>query len=80
MATRHRGYVAASDLTPTGTTWKVRVKDSTSNHDGRKLVVASVQDGIALAQGLNVDFIIGSIDGSKGEVLLRAVDVRITAL
>jgi hypothetical protein len=73
---RCKGFVVGQDPTSGGTTvWKVRVKDSTSPHDGEKLVVASVRNDIELAKGLNVNFLIGSVDGPKGQKVPRAVDV-----
>jgi hypothetical protein len=73
---RHRGFVVGSDTSPKGqSTWKVRVKDSESRHDGQKLVVASVRDGLELARGLNVHFAVGTIDDQSGTKILRAVDV-----
>jgi len=77
-ASRHSGFVIGSDTTPAGhEVWKVRVKEPAGPYDGRKLIVASVNGGVALAQGLNVTFVIGTMDGSSGSPELRAVDVRI---
>lgn len=73
---RCKGFVVGSDTSPKGqTTWRVRVKDSESPHDGQKLVVASVRGGLELARGLNVHFVIGAIDDQSGTKVLRAVDV-----
>lgn len=79
MKNRHSGYVIGSSPTARGIVWKVRVKDPESEYDKWKLVVASIQGSIALAQGLNVDFVVGSVDGQAGEEELRAVDVRVLA-
>lgn len=77
---RHRGFVVGSDTSPKGqATWKVRVKDSESPHNGQKLVVASVRGGMELARGLNVHFAIGTIDDQSGTKVLRAVDVCLEA-
>lgn len=76
--TRHHGFVAGSDPGPKGqTVWKVRVKDPSSDYNGRKLVVASVQGDLQLARGLNVHFAIGTIDDQSGTKVPRAVDVRL---
>lgn len=75
---RYKGFVIGCDPDPRGgIVWKVRVSDAESSCDGKKLIVASVHDNIALAQGLNVDFIIGTVDGRKKEKELRAVDVQL---
>ena len=58
-----------------GPVWEVRVKDPGGDHNGKKLQVASIRDGITPAQGLNVTFIIGSVDNSRQEKELRAVDL-----
>ncbi|MGD0576526.1 MAG: hypothetical protein ABSA74_00415 [Candidatus Staskawiczbacteria bacterium] len=77
MSYRHKGFVAASDVSPTDgkTVWKVKVKDEASSYNGQKLVVASVRDGLELARGLNVHFAIGTVDDPSGKKVLRAVDV-----
>jgi hypothetical protein len=72
---RHTGFVVARDDRHGKTVWKVRVKNPQSEHDGEKFVVASTRNGFELAQGLNVNFLIGSLDGEQGEKVLRAVDV-----
>ena len=75
---RHKGFVVGCDQSPGGKAiWRVRVKDKGSSFNGRKLVVASVHDGIELARGLNVDFAIGTVDDTSGEKVTRAVDVRL---
>ena len=75
---RHSGFVVGWDRSHGGNyTWKVRVKDIKSPFDGRKLIVASVHDGIELAKGLNVDFANGTVDDSSGAKINRAVDVRL---
>lgn len=74
---RHHGFVLGSDLVGNRRTWKVRVKDEQSRYDGQKFVVASVHGDIELAQGLNVHFVVGTMDGSGDNTVLRAVDVRI---
>lgn len=75
---RTKGFVVGFDTAAEGrTVWKVRVKDSTSPHNGKKLVAASVRDGLTLARGLNVHFAIGTIDDSSGTKVLRAVDVSL---
>ena len=73
---RHKGFVSASDIGSEGRiVWKVRVKDPESPHDGQKITVASVRNGLELARGLNVHFAIGTIDDPSGRKVLRAVDV-----
>src|SRR3989344_618422 len=68
---RHRGFVIGSDTTSKQREiWKVRVKDPTSPHDGEKLVVASVRGGLELARGLNVHFVIGTMDDPSGAKVL----------
>jgi len=76
MNTRYCGYVVGSRLSPQGHfVWTVRVKHPGSPHDERKLVVASVQGEIALARGLNVNFVVGTVDDRSGDKVPRAVDV-----
>lgn len=77
---RHRGYVAGKANPPAKQNWLVRVKDPRSEYNGRKFVVASTHDDFELAQGLNVDFLIGSVDGEKGDPVLRAVDVSLSTV
>lgn len=75
---RHHGFVIGSDSTPGGqVVWKVRVRDPGSPYDGRKLIVASVYERLALARGLNVNFAIGTVDDNRSGKSLRAVDVRL---
>lgn len=76
---RVNGYVVGCDLAQSSEklVCRVRVKDPTSPHDGQKFTVASVHGGIELAQGLNVTFVLGTIDGPAGEKVTRAVDVRL---
>lgn len=74
---RHEGYVVGSKrVGESGIVWKVRVKDKDSPYDGQKLAVISTYKNFELAQGLNINFIIGTIDDPKGQKVLRAVDVR----
>ncbi|HSI21262.1 MAG TPA: hypothetical protein VLA04_06290 [Verrucomicrobiae bacterium] len=68
------GYTTHSGKPPV---WKVRVKDETSPQNGAKLTVASIRDNIALSKGLNVNFLIGSVDDTSGQPDLRAVDVQL---
>ena len=76
---RVKGYVVAGDKKGKGpTVWKVRVKDEHSQHNGRKFVVASTHNDITLARGIDVTFLVGSMDGpNKGRKLLKAVDVQL---
>jgi hypothetical protein len=69
---RVRGFVVAIDETSKGTKVKVRVKDSSSPFDGRKCLVVSTRDNVALVQGLLVTF----IAQDAGNVL-KAVDVQV---
>lgn len=76
MDNRHRGFVSGSHQTSDRRIiWTVRVKDSASQYDGNKFVVASVRGGLELARGLNVHFAIGTVDDSAGKKVPRAVDV-----
>lgn len=78
MSERHKGFVVASDQNLEGhLVWKVKVKDAQSPFNGKKIVVASVHDGLALARGLNVEFAIGTVDDTYGQKVVRAVDVRL---
>lgn len=72
---RYTGFVVGRDDRHGKTVWKVRVKDPQSDQDGQKFVVSSIRNDIELAQGLNVNFLIGSLDGEQGEKVFRAVDV-----
>jgi hypothetical protein len=75
---RHSGFVIGKDTTQGGNVvWKVRVSDSASPFNERKLVVASVHANLELAQGLNVTFAIGSVSSSGNKKEPRAVDVLI---
>lgn len=79
-ARRTNGFVLGSDRTSQGqTVWKVRVKDPDSQYDGQKLIVASIHDGLEPARGLNVHFVIGTVDDHSGTKALRAVDVCLEA-
>lgn len=77
---RHTGFVVGSDAsTERREVWKVRVKDPASQYDGQKFVAASVRGGLELARGLNVHFVIGTMDDPSGSKVLRAVDVCLEA-
>ncbi len=81
MAKRCRGFVVGFDKNQNGqTVWKVRIKDDTSLLDGQKLAVASIHDNLELARGLNVTFVVGSVDDEHGLRVPRAVDVAIEPL
>jgi hypothetical protein len=71
---RHNGFVVGIN----GKSATVRVKDQDSPFDGQKFVVASTHDNITLAQGLNVNFLIGTVDGQSQEKIPRAVDVSLS--
>ena len=78
MPERHKGFVVGSDQNPEGhPVWKVKVKDTKSPFNGKKIVVASVHGGLTLARGLNVEFAIGTVDDTQGQKVVRAVDVRL---
>lgn len=79
IAQRHRGFVAGSQVQDGRVLWTVRVKDNTSPHNGKRFTVASVHEGQMLARGLNVDFVVGSVDDLSGHRVPRAVDVRVEA-
>ncbi len=74
---RHTGFVVGYTGQKEKGYWTVRVKDQASSYDRLKFVVASSHDDVTLARGLNVDFLIGSLDVSNGNRLLRAVDVKV---
>lgn len=75
---RISGFVVGFDPGSGGKlVWKVRAKDPGSGHDGEKFVVASTHDGMTLAQGLNVNFLLGTVDDPDGRKVVRAVDVRL---
>lgn len=76
MAQRLKGYVVGCDTNQADRKiCKVRVKDPSSPHDGAKFIVASVRNELELAQGLNVNFVLGTIDDPSGTPVFRAVDV-----
>lgn len=72
---RHKGYVVfAPGESSKG---RVRVKDPTSSYNGESFIIASTHEGIQLAKGLNVSFLVGNMDGKEDEQILRAVDVAL---
>ncbi|MBU6323834.1 MAG: hypothetical protein KGI41_03650 [Patescibacteria group bacterium] len=77
MTKRHRGFVIGVDVISGHEVWKVRVNDSRSEHHGKKFSVASVNENVRLAKGLNVHFLIGTVDDEHGKKSPRAVDVRV---
>lgn len=78
---RTKGFVIGFDnsVQEGQVVWKVRVKDSNSQYNEQKLIVASVRGGLELAKGLNVHFVIGTMDDHSGSKVLRAVDVCLEA-
>jgi hypothetical protein len=72
---RVKGYVLGQDYAEGIPTWKVRVTDESSPFVGDKLFVASVHDEIALANGLEVTFLIGAFTGRGKETYHKALDV-----
>ena len=76
---RSKGFVVGKTERAEGKTdvWWVRVKDPGNPHNGKKLIVASIRDDVALARGLNVNFIIGTTKNERGETEPRAADVRL---
>lgn len=72
---RVRGYVLGQDKADGVLLWKVRVTDEFSPFLGDKLFVASVRDNIFLAQGLEVDFIVGTFSGRNKETYYKVIDV-----
>ncbi len=77
---RTKGFVVGSDIGQNRErVWKVRVKDPQSTYDGQKLIVASVHGGLELAKGLNVHFVVGTVDDEAGKKALRAADVCLEA-
>lgn len=77
QTTRVKGFVVGENKGSSGSYWTVRVKDSSSQYDGNKLNVLSVHNNISLGRGLNVNFIIGTIDGPNGVKVNKAVDVNV---
>jgi hypothetical protein len=72
---RVKGYVLGQDYAEGLPTWKVRVTDETSPFVGDKLFVASVHGEVALAQGLEVTFLIGAFTGRSKETYHKVLDV-----
>ena len=78
---RYRGYIVGSETRPGGRlVWKVRIKEAGNPHDGQKFTVASIHGGLELARGLNVTFVLGTVDDETGEKVMRAVDVRLEGI
>ena len=76
MLDTHHGFVVGFSLSQSGKKiWAVRVKDSQSKYNKQKLTVASIHEGLELARGLNVYFVIGTVDDKEGNKVLRAVSV-----
>jgi len=72
---RVSGFVVGHDTKEKGKVWKVRVKDQTSVHDGKKFEVASTHPGTELSQpSTDVTFRIEPLQ-VEGEFVLKAVDV-----
>lgn len=61
---RTKGHVVGKDPFRGVMTWVVKVTEEKNPHFNKKLLVASVVDGVTLAGGLSVDFIIGDRNGS----------------
>jgi len=75
---RVKGFVIGANQGEAGNTiWKIRVRDPGSSFDGKKLPVASVRGNIELAKGLNVSFLIGTVDDQEHHPAYRAVDVQL---
>lgn len=72
---RVKGYVLGQDKADGVLLWKVRVTDEFSPFLGEKLFVASVKNNVSLAQGLEVDFIVGTFTGRNKEAYHKVVDV-----
>lgn len=73
---RIKGYVVGSDQVQGVTVWKVRAKDETNEHNGKKFVVASVHNNMQLAEGLEVTFVLGRFQ-ERGQAVLKAIDVQL---
>jgi hypothetical protein len=58
------GYLVGKDPVRGVMTWVVKINDEKNPSFGKKLLVASTADGVALSGGLSVDFIIGDRNGS----------------
>ncbi len=74
---RHAGFIVGSTRKGEIDYWTVRVKDDSSEFNGRKFEVLSVHDSVQLGRGLNITFLVGSVDSREQERILKAVDVRI---
>lgn len=79
-AKRCKGYVVGVDIINNREVWKVRVQEvgdtSQRKLKGLKLEVASIREGIKLAEGLDVSFIIGTVK----QKFLKAIDVDVDLL
>ncbi|MDE2018980.1 MAG: hypothetical protein KGJ13_01385 [Patescibacteria group bacterium] len=58
----------------------MRIKDAGSPYDGQKFTVASIHGGLELARGLNVTFVLGTVDDETEQKVIRAVDVRLEGI
>lgn len=74
MGERIVGFVVGCDPCPCdkGEVWKVRVKQPGHPDDGKKLIAASIREGLVLCPSLPVTFIIGGFGPQKNK---KAVDV-----
>lgn len=72
---RVKGYVLGQDKADGVLLWKIRVTDEFSPLLGEKLFAASVKDNVSLAQGLEVDFIVGVFTGRNKETYYKVIDV-----
>ena len=71
MQNRLRGHII-NDECP----WRVRVCEPDSPYNQKVLSVASVKQGIQLGRGLNVTFVVGTVD-QKSRKVLKAVDLAL---
>ncbi len=77
LVQRHSGFVVGHTNTRHGGYWTVRVKEEGNPQNGKKFDVMSIADEVKLASGLNVTFLIGTVDGPQGQKIEKAVDVQL---
>ncbi len=74
---RHNGFVVGKTTIDHRQYWTVRVKDGDSSYNGKKIKVLTLQEGLTLVAGLNVTFLVGTVDGPDETKVEKAFDVRI---
>lgn len=75
-----RGFVIGQDRSKGELRWKVRVKDPSSQFDGRKAVVRSVAEGLRLESGMDVSFSLATVrEGEKPLLVALTVTPAVAA-